>query len=37
MALRDKRMAESDLEILKNQITVLLKVTMELENNMNMI
>ncbi len=37
MALRDKRMAESDLEILKNKITVLLKEKLELENNMNMI
>lgn len=37
MALRDKRMAESDLEMLKDKIKVLLKEKLELENNMNMI
>ena len=37
MALRDKRMAESDLEMLKDKIKVLLKEKLELENNMSMI
>ena len=37
MVAREKRTAESDLEMLKDKVKVILKEKLELENNMNMI
>jgi len=37
IALRDKRNAENDLDLLRDKMKVLLKEKLELENNMNMI